>query len=302
MARPRVGPTGGAVLKRVESVKTTVYVLLALLLGVGLVFENPGKVAFSLTLWLLIWSWVRTKSPIGGWLFFFYAWTYLGLAGNILPWWLQRGLFDASKWADALQLVAFVLYAAAALTAALAPAAAATLLLYRRTKTNLVRTRHALVLSLGCAALCGILAFVFFRSDPGWLHSAFRLGASSAVWFAYFRASVRVRRVFVSHSWGRREALRPGPRADASSAQELRYVRKRMVLTGLAAVPVTFVALGIIYRGQQATSDLYGLPLLCGVIFAFGSLLLPISRAKRKALNESAPAVARERPASTAPL
>lgn len=139
------------------------------------------------------------KQPIGGWLLYYYISLYSGLALSFVVLAASIQNYSPERWQSTERYALAIETTALPLLALIVQAVVATILLKRRELKWLNLLRAVLIGSVICTGITIVFASVFFSPDQtvfDWIALV-----SLTIWLAYFYASKRVKRVFVSKDW-----------------------------------------------------------------------------------------------------
>jgi hypothetical protein len=221
-------------------------------------------------------AYLTRRRPIGSWLFYFYFQLYLsflfsfiflpGVISNINP----------SGWDNSQRYSMFVASTVPVIAAQWFEVFAATRLLIRRNAQNLWTLRLLLFILIVLSAASTAIDLAYFQTNA--VFDIMTL-VFAIIWSLYFYKSVRVKQVFVDHTFSHPDA------APKRSPAEWRYVGKRAVIVGVITF---FVMLPIIGSNRGETKPdvhMFVLALIDAAVFAAFSLLFPIRKKKVLALR-----------------
>lgn len=147
--------------------------------------------------WLICNS--RKRSPIGGWLFFFYWQLYSGLLISAAFFAMNIQSYVAENFENRSQFALFLASSAPGLVLFAVKCAIGTILLSARTWDMLKLLRWGMVAELAADGLgAGIDALYFPDNLP---LSFFLTIVPNLLWLAYFFRSERIKHIFYLHDW-----------------------------------------------------------------------------------------------------
>ena len=160
---------------------------------------SPNSPTFSpgfLIAWLICNG--RKRSPIGGWLFFFYWQLYSGLLISAAFFAMNIQSYVPENFENRTQFALFLASSGPGLVLFAVKCAIGTLLLSARTWDMLKLLRWVMVAELAADGLgAGIDALYF----PDNLPLSFLTIVPNLLWLAYFFRSTRIKHIFCLHDW-----------------------------------------------------------------------------------------------------
>jgi hypothetical protein len=140
----------------------------------------------------------RKKSPIGGWLFFFYWQLYSGLLMTAIFFAMNIQSYVPENFTSTGNFALFLATAVPSSLLFVVKCAVATLLLSARTWDMLKLLRWVMVAELAADLLGAWIDSVYF---PDNLALTFLTIIPNLLWLAYVFRSTRIRHIFHSHDW-----------------------------------------------------------------------------------------------------
>jgi hypothetical protein len=140
----------------------------------------------------------RKRSPIGGWLMFYYWQLYSGLIMSAVLFGANLESYIPEYFNSPNRYALFLASAAPGLILLLVEIAVATLLLIARARDMLLLLRWVIVANIVAAIVAGIIDAEYF---PDNLVFSFLNIGQHLLWLAYFFRSTRVRHVFFLQDW-----------------------------------------------------------------------------------------------------
>lgn len=145
-------------------------------------------------------AYLSRRRAIGGWLLYFYLQMYGGTLISLIFVPQVIANLQSSHWDDAQLYVMFVLSVVPVLVLQLVELVAATILLFRRSESNLRLLRHVLTALVVASVASIAIDLMYFKDDPAIVFD-FITAFFAIVWAAYFRKARRVKAVFVDKTW-----------------------------------------------------------------------------------------------------
>lgn len=270
-----------------KSVRTA-YVVMGLSLPASVFAAQPNVEVPSLLgplqILVLLTAYLTRRRPIGGWLLLYYISSIVGLLFTVAfaigdTHRLARTTFDG----PAELGLAWVLTLLPSLTMVVV-AALGIWLLIRRTPANLRLLRQAMAVDLACMGL-GLLTELFYWDMPGAAGISLVHLVYAAIWFAYFRRSKRVQRVFAEGRWSP-EMAGGQPRM---SIHERKHRSWRAVVWACVGYAAGVLTVWVSGDFGQWVEMYFSVP---SVVFALAAALLgyfsPITKARRAMLDRRA--------------
>ncbi len=170
---------------------------LALIAGTST--SSPNSPTFSpgfLIAWLICNG--RKRSPIGGWLFFFYWQLYSGLLISAAFFAMNIQSYVPENFDNPRLYVLFLASSVPELVLFAVKCAVGTLLLSARTWDMLKLLRWVMVAELAAAGLGAVIDALYFPDNLG---LSFLTIVPNLLWLVYFFRSERVRHIFLLQDW-----------------------------------------------------------------------------------------------------
>jgi len=158
--------------------------------------NSPTFLPGSLIAWLICSS--RKRSPIGGWLFFFYWQIYSSLLLSAVFFAINIQSYVPENFDSSSKCALFLANAVPSLLLLVVKCAIATLLLSARTWDMLKLLRWVMVAELSADIVATVIDAAYF---PDNMPFNFLTIISGLIWVAYMFRSTRVRHIFYSHDW-----------------------------------------------------------------------------------------------------
>jgi hypothetical protein len=158
--------------------------------------NSPTYLPGSLIAWLICNG--RKRSPIGGWLFFFYWQLYSGLLLSVGLFATNLQSYVPENFENSRQFGLFILSTVPVLVFFAVKCAVGTLLLSARTWDMLRLLRWVMVAEVAAATLGAVIDAAYF---PDNLPLSFLTIIPDLLWLVYFFRSDRVRHIFYLHDW-----------------------------------------------------------------------------------------------------
>jgi hypothetical protein len=161
--------------------------------------SSPNSPTFSpgfLIAWLICNG--RKRSPVGGWLFFFYWQLYSGLLISAVFFATNIQSYVPENFGSTRLFALFLASSVPGLLLFIVKCAVGTLLLSARTWDMLKLLRWVMVAELAAGVLGAGIDAAYFPDNLG---LSFLTIVPDMLWLAYFFRSTRVRHIFYSHDW-----------------------------------------------------------------------------------------------------
>ena len=158
-----------------------------------------NRVLLPLALLFAVVSIARRRSALGGWLLYFYYWTFAFLFVSLTDIWLHPGVFMAPSKVDLMSHLALMMAVFPRLFAMCGVTAFALVLLRNRDWVWVERLRLSLLVAVIASAISFCLDLAYFPKSAA-ANGARLVGLF--VWFLYFHMSKRIHHVFRTKDWG----------------------------------------------------------------------------------------------------
>jgi hypothetical protein len=153
---------------------------------------------------------------------------------------------------------------------------AATRLLIRRNAKNLWTLRVSLFILIALSAASTAIDLGYFQANA--VFDIITL-VFAIIWSLYFYKAVRVKQVFVDHTFNHPDAV------PKRSPAEWRYVGKRALVVGVITFFVMLPIIGSNLGDKKPDVHMFALALIDAAVFAACSLLFPIRKKKVQMLR-----------------
>jgi hypothetical protein len=157
----------------------------------------------------------------------------------------------------------------------------ASYLLARRTAANVQFLRHVLLAVVIVYVVTTAIDAIYFADAATLALDGFAL-FFSLIWFAYFYRSVRVRLVFIEHTWNY-----AGSKPIPNTPLERRYLRKRALVCAVLAFVAFLIVIGSTLGDKKPDAYIFFVPAFYAVVAGLLGWFLPIRKKKRAALAAS---------------
>jgi hypothetical protein len=227
----------------------------------------------------LLIAYLTRRQKIGGWLLYYYMQLYLSLLVLLAGTFVSLEYFNPGRWARTDLYIWYLLSTVPPISSQLFETAAGTYLLARPTEQNVRRLQYAIG-ALLATTVVALLIDVKFFDDASSLALDTLTIVFSTIWLAYFRVSVRVRRVFVERNWVYLEEV-----PTSKTLGERRYLRNRSLVWagGMYVAGLILIAVSEAEKKPDPPM-LFGVPLVYAGLAALISYACPISKKKRASL------------------
>lgn len=254
------------------------------LLGAPLIFlpwealaassQSAGQRTFGAGLFVA-WAiaYLSRRRAIGGWLLYFYIQLYLSFLFSLLFLPATFGNLRPSEWDSSKLYVLNLISTMPVLLLTAGELYAATMLLVRRSETN-VKILQKVLLALAVASAIALGIDLAFFEEAATLYFDIVTFVFAVIWLAYFYKSKRVRLVFIEGKW-EYEAYAT---KRVLTSEDRRRLRRRTLIASTVTFVVLLVLMGLSLGDKKPDAGIFFVPLFYAAIAALIAWYLPLRK------------------------